>query len=201
MCIRDSLSADQSELNFTCNVDEETTAQIGVTGTNLKGSITASIDGADAAQFTVSPSTLTASGTMNVTYHPATSGNHTATLTISSTEADAVTITLNGTAKDTSVPTTYALTQDWAATTGHITPSGTGRGWSTGFNGKIYFNDDANSTLKYWDNSGLHTAVASVAGTAITSDEAGNIILSASLWSASATSFKVLPKGLSLIHI
>ena len=93
------------------------------------------------------------------------------------------------------VVTGYDLKQDWAQTSGHLT-AGTNTRWATGFEGKIYINDHANSMLYYWDTNGLtNTNIASAAGTAITSDDAGNIIVSTSMYATGNTAMKVLPKG------
>lgn len=75
------------------------THEITVTGANLTADITAIISGTDATQFAVSPTSLGVSGgTLTVTYTPAASAaTHTATLTLSSTGANTVEITLNGT--------------------------------------------------------------------------------------------------------
>ena len=89
--------------------------------------------------------------------------------------------------------TGYKLTQDWAQTSGHLT-AGTNTRWATGFDGKIYINDHANSMLYYWTSNGLtNTNIASAAGTAITSDDAGNIIVSTSMYAGGNTAMKVLP--------
>lgn len=175
---------------------ETSKRSITVTTSSLEADVDVSLTGTDSDMFTISTDKIAkTAGSVNidVTYAPSAEGNHSAAITFTSTNMETVTVALTGTAKK--AITDYSLTQDWAKTTGHITPSSAGYGWSTGFDGKIYFNDNANQMLKYWDSTGLHDAIASVNGTAITSDAAGNIILSASLWASSATTFKVLPKG------
>ncbi|MBQ7041982.1 MAG: phosphodiester glycosidase family protein [Muribaculaceae bacterium] len=118
--------------------------------------------------------------------------------------ASGIVVYSNGSATDTpdepeqpSTEVGYSLSQDWVHTSGHIAAAASGRCWSTGFDGKIYFNDYAGSKLYYWTKNGLTDAGTSAAGSAITSDDAGNIILSTTVWSAAATSFKVLPSGSS----
>ena len=77
------------------------TETITVTGANLTDGITATISGADASLFSVSPASLgTSGGSLTVTYSPTAVGTHTATLTLSSTGAQDVTITINGTSKN-----------------------------------------------------------------------------------------------------
>lgn len=89
----------------------------------------------------------------------------------------------------------YTLTQEWEQTEGHLTANSQTR-WATAFDGKIYINDHANSKLYYWSESGLSdTGIASAAGTAITSDDAGNIVVSTSMYAGGNTSMKILPAG------
>lgn len=89
----------------------------------------------------------------------------------------------------------YALTQEWAHTEGHLTANSASR-WATAFDGKIYVNDHSASKLYYWDEDGLtDTGIASAAGTAITSDAAGNVVVSTSMYAGGNTAMKVLPAG------
>ncbi len=89
----------------------------------------------------------------------------------------------------------YHLTQEWAHTEGHL--AATAAKWATAYDGKIYVNDKANSKLYYWSEDGLtDTGITSATGSAITSDDAGNIILSATYAaSTDVTSLKILPAG------
>ena len=91
----------------------------------------------------------------------------------------------------------YALTQEWAQIEGHLAANTASR-WATGFDGKIYVNDHSASKLYYWNEDGLtDTGIASAAGTAITSDDAGNIIVSTSMYAGGNTAMKILPAGAS----
>lgn len=91
----------------------------------------------------------------------------------------------------------YALTQQWVQTDGHLTANSQSR-WATAFEGKIYVNDHSASKLYYWTEDGLiDTGITSAAGTAITSDDAGNIIVSTSMYSGGNTAMKILPAGAS----
>lgn len=196
-----SLKADPSALSFNCEVDATESKQIAITGSNLSGDISLALTGTNASMFSLSATSIakaTATGTITVSYKPTAAGNHTATLAITSNGATAVNVALSGTASNSATVDTYTLTQDWAATTGHAATSSAGRGWSTGFGGKVYFNDDANKTLKYWDKDGLHSVSGtSGAGFAITSDDAGNILVSNGQYGTASTSWRVLPKGSS----
>lgn len=192
-----TVTATPSSMAFSEIFAGETSKRtLTVSTSSLESDVDVSLTGTDSDMFTISTDKIAktaGSVSIDVTYAPSEEGNHSASITFTSTNMETVTVALTGVAKK--AITDYSLTQDWVHTTGHITPNSAGYGWSTGFEGKIYFNDNVNSMLKYWDSTGLHDAIASVAGTAITSDAAGNIILSASLWSLSATTFKVLPKG------
>ncbi len=89
----------------------------------------------------------------------------------------------------------YALTQEWAHTEGHLVANTASR-WATAFDGKIYVNDHSASKLYYWNEDGkTDTGVTSAAGTAITSDAAGNVIVSTSMYAGGNTAMKVLPAG------
>ena len=72
------------------------TQTVTVTGLNLIGNITATLNDANGV-FSVTPATLsTSGGNLTVTYSPSAVGTHTATVTLTSSGADPVTITLNG---------------------------------------------------------------------------------------------------------
>jgi hypothetical protein len=78
------------------------TETVNVSGAALTADILVTIDGADAAMFSVLPASIaqtegTASGAVTVTYSPTAPGTHTATLKFNSTGATEVTRTLTGT--------------------------------------------------------------------------------------------------------
>ena len=77
---------------FTTEVGTPVTATVNVTGENLTGDITATVSGDDA--FTA----VLENGVLTITYNPTAAGNHTATVTLSSTSAQDVAIALTGTA-------------------------------------------------------------------------------------------------------
>src|SRR5690606_9293295 len=84
---------------FTPVTDRSDTENINITGILLSDNIEIALSGINAHQFSLSATTLdSAGGTLTVTYEPTTVGNHTATLTLSSTDATDVVLTLNGTA-------------------------------------------------------------------------------------------------------
>lgn len=75
------------------------TSTITVAGNNLKGDIRLSLEGRDAAMFSIDKTTITkaaAAGTVTVTYRPATVGAHQTTLVVASTGAEAVSVPVTG---------------------------------------------------------------------------------------------------------
>ena len=205
-----TITVSKSSVSLSTEVGISTSSKITIEGNSLRDNINLSLSGADANQFSLSPTSLSAAGgTITISYDPTTEGNHSAKIIASSSDANNVTITLSGTAtkaleepeepekpeepEEPSVIAGYSLTQDWAQTSGHLTANSNTR-WATGFDGKIYINDHANSMLYYWTANGLtNTGIASAAGTAITSDDAGNIIVSTSMYAGGNTAMKVLP--------
>lgn len=184
-----------TNVSLSAEVGTEKSKDITLQGSALTNDIILSLSGLDADQFNLSTSSLSsAGGNVTITYNPSNSGIHSATLTASSNGAEDIEITITGTATDApAIVTGYSLTQDWVQTSGHLT-AGTNTRWATGFDGKIYINDHANSMLYYWTANGLtNTNIASAAGTAITSDDAGNIIVSTSMYAGGNTAMKVLP--------
>ena len=199
-----TITTSSSSVSLSTQVGTPTSSKVTIEGNSLSGNINLSLSGANADQFSLSNTSLSAAGgTITITYDPTTAGSHKAKITASSSDADNVEISLSGTAtkapeepeepEEPEAVTGYSLTQDWAQTSGHLT-AGTNTRWATAFDGKIYINDHANSTLYYWTANGLtNTGIASAAGTAITSDDAGNIIVSTSMYAGGNTAMKVLP--------
>lgn len=85
------------------------------------------------------------------------------------------------------------LTQDWKVTTG--LPSAAEARDGIGGKGKIWTNDKSSAKLTYWDESGVHSLSVGAGGTAITMDDAGNIIISTSMYTGGCTAYKILPYG------
>ncbi len=87
------------------------------------------------------------------------------------------------------------LTQDWAVKDG-LPAVGDAR-WGVGYNGKIYTNDKSVKKIISIDSEGVtELAAESCDGTAITVDEAGNIIVNDGFQNAaSCKTFKILPAG------
>ena len=89
--------------------------------------------------------------------------------------------------------TAQTLTQEWVYKT-DIPAAGDAK-WGCGNAGQIWVSNTTTQKLMYWDSEGAHTLEVGTAGPAICIDDAGNVIVSTTLWSAAATALKVLPKG------
>jgi hypothetical protein len=89
---------------MTAVVGSTDTQTIQVSGVNLTGNISITIDGTNAGLFSATPTTVTQTGgtaantTVTITYTPSAEGSHTATLKLNSAGATEVTRTLSGTA-------------------------------------------------------------------------------------------------------
>jgi hypothetical protein len=84
---------------FTAVTDGSDSEDIIITGILLSDNIDIALSGTNADQFSLSATSLdSVGGTLTVTYEPTTVGDHNATLTLSSTDATDVVLTLNGTA-------------------------------------------------------------------------------------------------------
>lgn len=99
----------------SANINEQVTKTITVQGVLLTQNLSLAVSGTNATMFDVMPKTVTstaalAGATVTLSYTPTALGNHTATLTISSSEATSVTVTLTGKCEATLVsPTTAGL--------------------------------------------------------------------------------------------
>ena len=97
-----TIKVDKTELAFEGYATRTYTETISVTGINLEGNITVSKSGSNV--FSVDKTRITqsngsASAEITVTYAPTTAGTQTGTITLSSNNAESVTISLAGTAK------------------------------------------------------------------------------------------------------
>lgn len=192
-----TITTSTTSLSLETNIGTTTSGNVTLGGSMLSGNITLSLSGTDADQFSLSANSLTSTGgVVTISYNPTSVGTHTASLTASADGASDVSISLTGISNDVLVVTGASLTQDWAVTTDILTANSNSR-WASGRDGKIYVNDHTNSILYYYTSSGKTQVGASAAGTAIAHDDAGNIILGTTIWTAAATAFKILPAGSS----
>lgn len=121
-------SLDVTSLSFTSAYTVASDAQkITVSGSNLQGNITAAISGDNADMFSLSATELSNGDELSITYTPSSFGSHSATLTLSSVNAESVTLDLKGTptlAKVEALPATnvtengWGYTANWNATPG-----------------------------------------------------------------------------------
>lgn len=193
-----TLSVSETSLTFETEKCVEVSRTINVSGVDLEGDITLSLTGANADQFTLSENTISkasANRNITVTYKAQEYGTHTAEIGISSPRAADVRVALKATNGAVYVLKGYELTQDWSVKSGLMAAADTR--WAALKDGKMYVNDHANKLLYYIDQSGFHsTGIATSAGSAIASDDAGNLVISTSFNSGSgSTSFKLIPNG------
>ncbi len=95
-----NIKASEQEINLAANVGETATATFTVTGKSLEQNITATLADANGV-FSINPTNITMSQaengqTVTVTFAPQSLGNYTATITLKSSNATDVTVTLNG---------------------------------------------------------------------------------------------------------
>ncbi len=94
------ITVNPASLTMTAITGETATATFNVSGANLTGDVTLALDDANGV-YTINPTTISAADAMNgkdvtVTYAPTAFGTHNATITLSSADAEEVTVALNG---------------------------------------------------------------------------------------------------------
>ena len=93
-----------------------------------------------------------------------------------------------------SMANAQTLTQDWKYT--DELPGASDARWGTGFDGKIWTNNKTTSHLIYWDKDGKTELQIGTNGTAISVDDAGNILINSGFPNVdSSTAFQILPAG------
>ncbi len=97
-----TLTVTPTSLNMTANVDGTATATFKVTGADLTGNVTLTLNDANGV-YTISPTTITAANAANgvnvtVTYKPTAYGTQTASVTVASAGATSKTVSITGNA-------------------------------------------------------------------------------------------------------
>ncbi len=114
-----SITATPNSASFEAYIGETKTQAITVKGVNLSGNVTATLNNGagiytiDKTSISQSEATSNNGGTITVTYAPTAAGNTTASITLSSTGCNPVTVNLSGTAKSpdiTANPTSLTFT-------------------------------------------------------------------------------------------
>jgi len=169
-----TLTTDTKELDFGSVAKDATKDNAGsVTAANLTAGITLEISGTNADMFSVTPATLTtAGGDFTVTYTPTAYGSHSATLTISSTDAESITIPLSGSCPDPDAPQPTTATaqiimanQGWTAGASKLYANGKTINWVSE-DKKVTFTTSATVSVNsnypaYFDGHGLRLYPAS----------------------------------------
>lgn len=134
-----TLVAETSIPTITASVGSTGTSVINVSGLNLTGDVTLALTGADASLFSLSANSVAQVGTsteITINYTPIALGSHTATLTLTSPGAAAVTRAINGTS---------------SGYTGLTSKSISGL---TNINGSLQFTSAANQTVEVYNAVG-----------------------------------------------
>ena len=94
------INVNPTSLNMSTNVGVPVTQTFNVTGVNLKSTVylACSGEGFSIDKYSITKSVATAGATVTVTYNPSAKGNHTGTVTLTSSGASDVVVNLNGTA-------------------------------------------------------------------------------------------------------
>ena len=175
-----TISVSPSSLSLSATAGGLDTKSVSVSGTNLTGNISMSLSGTNASLFSLNTSSLTsAGGVVTVAYRPTSAGTHTSTLTLSSSGASSVTVAITGTATNPDVNPDWFTFTEVLYKTNNLVSSSDGR-FSTGYGDYVYVNDKANGQVVRYSKTGAKSTYASVSGlsTGITSDDAGNLLVS-----------------------
>ena len=175
-----ALSANPPAVSLNVVEGQQAQATVTFTGANLTQNISLALSGAEAAMFSLDNTSLPAAGgTVTITYAPNAQGNHSATITASAGTASA-TVSIAGKCTPYEEPmdeSKFVFSKINETTTG-VVARADGR-FSTGYGDYVYMNDKANGQVVRYDKNGTKSVYASVegVGTAISSDDAGNIIV------------------------
>ena len=159
-----ALTATPSSLTFTTSLGTAATKTFLLKGTDLTGNVTLSVSGTGFSidKTSVTKNSATSGSTITVTYNPSAAGTHTGTITISSSDAETITVPLNGTANDDTPRINVNPTSlSFNAVTGEtVTKTFTVSG----------ANLTGNLTLTLNDENGVYA----IDRTSVTANEAGN---------------------------
>ena len=172
-----SMSVNPGSISLEVTEGGTMDAAYDVTAANLTGNITLALSGTNANQFRINRTSLPAAGgRAYVTYAPTAVGNHSAVITISASGVPSVSVALSGKCNKLIDPTKFVFQKVMETT--NIPGVNDGR-YSTGYGGMLYLTDKSVSTIYRYDENGNRSTFATVdgVGTAITSDDAGNIIV------------------------
>ncbi len=200
------ISATPTSTSMSTPAGTETTKTITVTGSNLSGDISAYLAGDDV--FSIDKTSLgSTGGTITVSYKPVAEGSNSTTLTLSSSGAASVNVSITGTAEAALPSVSEGLSLVWKNTT---VPGSAGGGdvrFAGVSNGKLIANDKANNKIieitetgysDYYDPSAAITEYHSqTIGTAIACDDAGNILVNSGFsGAASGKNFTIISADL-----
>lgn len=90
-----TINADPTEVTFDTEPNQPRTQTVAVSGLMLTGDITATLND-NTGTYSINTTNLGSGGNLVITYAPVATGNHNATITLTSPGANPVTITING---------------------------------------------------------------------------------------------------------
>ena len=196
-----SITPSVNSLSMTTEEETSVSKSLTISGANLTSGISLALSGTNANLFSLSTASLgTAGGSVTVTYSPTAAGSHSATLTATSGSVTA-TVSISGTATEHPVipvidPSQFVFTKIYEGT--DVPDINDGR-FSTGFGDYLYLADKSTSSILRYDAAGNKTTFATVTGlgSAISSDDVGNIIVNTGFPNpASATDWVIIePNG------
>ncbi|MBQ7211716.1 MAG: N-acetylmuramoyl-L-alanine amidase [Muribaculaceae bacterium] len=159
-----------------------------IVGKGLTEGIELSISGESAAMFSLDQSTLPEEGgTVEIIYSPTASGIHNATITATSKGAPTVTIAVTASCQSSEPepepepeldPADFTLTTVMRNTS--AIPASDDGMFSTGYDGHLYIFDKSAGIIYSYNSAGARSSFATGLngyGSAITSDDAGNILI------------------------
>ena len=176
-----ALSVTPASISLEVTEGKTAPAAFDVTGANLSGNISVALSGANASMFRLFKTSMTAEGGRNyVTYAPKATGSHSATITISAAGASNVTISVTGKCNKLIDPEKFVFEQKMKST--DVSGVNDGR-FSTAYGDCAYIADKTAGVIYRYDANGNKSTYATVSGlgTAITSDDAGNIVVNKGL--------------------
>ena len=100
-----TITPSATSISFSAQHGATTTKKVKISGSSLKGDISIALSGTDADMFSIDKTSIAQASAANgvdvtITYSPRNVGSHTAKLTLTSTEATSVDVTLKGTATE-----------------------------------------------------------------------------------------------------
>ncbi|MBQ7212577.1 MAG: N-acetylmuramoyl-L-alanine amidase, partial [Muribaculaceae bacterium] len=175
-----SITANPAAVNISVVEGQSGQATVNFTTANVTSNISLALSGSNANLFSIDKTSLSsAGGSVTITYSPTATGNHSAILTATSGTATS-TVSIAGQCGSYQEPIDESKFEFKKINEGtsNIVARADGR-FSTGYGDYVYIPDKANGQIVRYDKTGAKSVYATLegVGTAISSDDAGNIIV------------------------